>query len=231
MALETVEVALDELQEAKQNPRKGNVEVIMESLRTNGQYRPIVVRKSTSEILAGNHTFKAARELGWDTISVVYVDVDDDQAKRIIIADNRTSDLATNDDELLSAMLQSLDAGLEGTGYDEDDVQELRRITGEYADDAMAALSDALGEAGETRVPPRERPEFEFMVSFQLTAPQRAMVMLALTHLVSERELENTSEALHVLAADYAKGHDLKLREVELSEGSSDDGDAEDPPE
>ena len=62
------------------NPRKGNVKAIAESLKTNKQYRPIVVQKSTKQILAGNHTYRAAKELGWSQIAVVMVDVNDEEA-------------------------------------------------------------------------------------------------------------------------------------------------------
>ena len=36
------------------------------------------------EVLAGNHTLIAARELGWEEIDVSFVEVDTDRAKRIV---------------------------------------------------------------------------------------------------------------------------------------------------
>ena len=47
------------------NPRHGDVDGIATSLEVNGQYRPIVVRSGTNEVLAGNHTLLAARQPGW----------------------------------------------------------------------------------------------------------------------------------------------------------------------
>ncbi len=58
------------------NPRRGDVAAIRESLRVNGQYRPVVVRRETSEVLAGNHTLKAAGEEGWQELWATFVDVD-----------------------------------------------------------------------------------------------------------------------------------------------------------
>jgi ParB-like chromosome segregation protein Spo0J len=108
------------------NPRVGNVDAIAESLRVNGQFRPIVVRKETSEILAGNHTWKAARSLGWTHIRVTFVeDITDEQATRIVLADNRYSDLASYDDESLGLLLASLDGDYVGTGYDLESVDKL----------------------------------------------------------------------------------------------------------
>ena len=68
-------VSIDSLKEFEGNPRKGNVNALVESLTVNGQYRPIVVQTSTKKILAGNHLWKAAKQLGWKDILVTYVDL------------------------------------------------------------------------------------------------------------------------------------------------------------
>lgn len=112
-------VPVAELRPYPGNPRQGDVEAIKRSLAANGQYRPVVVNRRTSEVLAGNHTLLAARELGWEQIAASYVDVDEDGARRIVLADNRTNDLAGYDDEALVELLQAL-PDLEGTGYDEE---------------------------------------------------------------------------------------------------------------
>jgi ParB/Sulfiredoxin domain len=57
-------VPIDDLVPFPGNPRRGNVAAIKQSLEENGQYRPIVVRRQTREVLAGNHTLQAAKELG-----------------------------------------------------------------------------------------------------------------------------------------------------------------------
>ncbi len=117
-------VPLDSLRPYEHNPRRGKVEVVRQSLETNGQYRPIVVNRPGSVILAGNHTYAAARELGWTQIAATFVDVDDVAAKKILVVDNRASDLAANDLDVLAELLGELD-GLEGTGFTEDDVHKL----------------------------------------------------------------------------------------------------------
>jgi DNA modification methylase len=106
------------------NPRRGDVEAIKKSLKSNGQFRPIVVNSRTNEVLAGNHTLLAARELGWSRIVATLIDADEDQAKRILLADNRTADLASYDERLLAELLTELEE-LAGTGYDEADLEEL----------------------------------------------------------------------------------------------------------
>ena len=76
-------------------------------------------------MLAGNHIFVAARQLGWDRIAATTVDVDDHAAARIVAADNRTADLGSYDDDELLALLTGLDGDLDGTGYTDDDLDAL----------------------------------------------------------------------------------------------------------
>lgn len=123
-SLKSFNVPIGNLQLYDRNPRVGSVEAIKKSLETNGQYKPIVVNKRTGKILAGNHTYKAAVELGWEEIAVSYVDVDEESAARIVLADNRTSDFATYDDTALAELLKSLPS-LEGTGFAEKDLLRL----------------------------------------------------------------------------------------------------------
>ncbi len=119
------------------NPRRGDLEVIKESLEVNGQFRPILVNRRNNEVLAGNHTLRAAKELGWSEIAVTYVDADEAQAKRIVLADNRSNDLAGYDEEALAELLEELD-DLEGTGFQQEDLDALL--------DDLQAEGDPTGE-------------------------------------------------------------------------------------
>ena len=114
------------------NPRRGNMAAIAESLKARGQYKPIVVNKGTHtgrpmEVLAGNHTLKAARKLGWETITCHLIDVDDDQAARIVLADNKTAEYGSYDDTTLTDLLKTLN-DLDGTGWTEEQVDALNDL-------------------------------------------------------------------------------------------------------
>lgn len=124
--LEVHTFPIDTLQAFHRNPRRGNTTAIADSLQARGQYRPIVVNIGThtgrpNEILAGNHTWAAARELGWHTIQATTIDVDDDTATTIVLADNRLADLGHYDDTTLLELLSEL-PDLTGTGYTNDDL-------------------------------------------------------------------------------------------------------------
>ena len=119
---------LDTLKHHPDNPRKGNVDVIRESLRANGVIRPIVVSRRTRHVLAGNHTLKAARAEGLDTLPVVWLDdLTPAHERKVLLADNRTSDLGTYDTEVLAAVLGQMQAEDEllGTGSSDADVEAL----------------------------------------------------------------------------------------------------------
>lgn len=128
-AIDYQRVNVDNLYTFEKNPRRGNIAKIADSLRVRGQYRPIVVNRGTHtgrdmEVLAGNHTLLAARSLGWSHIDCGIVDVDEQTARQIVLADNRLSDLGGYDDETLAELLDSLD-DFTGTGYSSDDLDAL----------------------------------------------------------------------------------------------------------
>ena len=133
------------------NARRGNIDLIAESLERLGQYKPVVVNTGGKEpelanvILAGNHTVMAAQRLGWDTVDVHLVDLDADAAKRVVVVDNRANDVATYEVEELVNLLTEL-PDLEATGFDRDEL------------DAMLEALDDLDEEVPDR-PADPKPE------------------------------------------------------------------------
>lgn len=90
------------------NPRRGDTEAIKRSIRALGFFAP-VVHLPDGTVLAGNHRLAAAIELGLESIPAIEVEVlDADEARRILLADNRTSDLATYDPQALADCLRGL---------------------------------------------------------------------------------------------------------------------------
>ena len=126
--IEHLAINIDELHPHPRNVRQGDVGAISESLQAHGQYKPITYQKSTGRILAGNHTWKAAKALGWKNIVASAVVCDDEEALRILLVDNRSSDLATYDSDGLIDLLKELEnteGSLIGTGFDGDSLDEL----------------------------------------------------------------------------------------------------------
>lgn len=126
------DVSIDDLNIYHLNPRIGNVEIIKESIKKNGVFKPIIVNVGTHtgrpmEVLAGNHTLKALQILHneepdnptYSTVATWQLDVDEEHATRIVLADNRTADLGGYDNDVLLELLDNLDGDYLGTGYDE----------------------------------------------------------------------------------------------------------------
>ena len=140
--MNAVKVSVDAIKPYPKNPRRGNVKLIAESLAEYGQYKPITVNKATNEILVGNHTYAAAKSLGWKEIDVTYVEVDEATAAKIVLIDNRASDLSAYDNNALLELLERLDS-LEHTGYGDDEFDDvLARIEEEKTPSVKEAITD-----------------------------------------------------------------------------------------
>jgi DNA modification methylase len=84
-----------------------NLAAIKSSLQRFGQQKPIVV-DANGVVRAGNGTLAAAKALGWKEIAIVRSPLSGSEATAYAIADNRTSELAEWDDDVLSQTLAAL---------------------------------------------------------------------------------------------------------------------------
>lgn len=125
--VETRPVPIEQLTRFPGNARRGDINTIRASLRTNGQYRSLVVRDTGHElvILAGNHTRDAAVAEGWREIRCEIIVCDDANARRINLVDNRASDLGSNDNDALVELLSYANGDYAGTGYTQGFVDHL----------------------------------------------------------------------------------------------------------
>lgn len=160
-------VPVDRIRLHPANPREGDVGAIWESIQENGFFGALVVQESSGCILAGNHRWLAAKEAGMDEVPVIYVDVDDERAMRILLADNRTNDVATYDGEQLADLLEHLestDDGLAGTGYDSDALDDLLYDLGRDAPEFSPVGMEEQGRLDEIDSKTCECPEcgYEF---------------------------------------------------------------------
>jgi len=116
-----------------------NLSAIKSSLQRFGQQKPIVV-DANGVVRAGNGTLAAAKALGWKEIAIVRSPLSGSEATAYAIADNRTSELAEWDDDVLSQTLAALQIEDEelatSTGYSTD---ELEKMTGAFSVDPSSA--------------------------------------------------------------------------------------------
>jgi hypothetical protein len=141
--LQPLAVKMSELKLAGSNPRIGDVEAIRKSYERFGQRKPLVAHRKSKEIIAGNHQYQAAAELGWDEIAVVWVDDDDETAVAYSIADNRIGQLGEWNVEELVLAFDTLDpTDLATVGFSEVDIEDFRALADEHAITAPATTVD-----------------------------------------------------------------------------------------
>lgn len=129
--LQVVQVPVDSLKQHPDNPHSADMDALTESIEVNGFYAPIYVQTSTRFIIAGNHRWLYFLEHDIPTIPVIFLDVDDLVAKRIMLADNKMPSLGHDDESILFEVLQDIrqeDENMFGTGYRAEEYEELRML-------------------------------------------------------------------------------------------------------
>jgi hypothetical protein len=121
-------VPIADLEPYPGNARHGDRDVLVESLEANGQYRSLVVRRTDDDrlvVLCGNNTLAALEHRGDEEARCEIVVCDDATALRVNLVDNASNDKATYDDEARARLVALLDGEITGTGYTEDEVDDL----------------------------------------------------------------------------------------------------------
>jgi ParB-like chromosome segregation protein Spo0J len=109
-----VYVPPDQLRPWEKNPRRNDATVpaVMESIRRFGFAAPIIALPS-GEIIAGHTRWKAALKLGLREVPVRYLDLTNEQAHLLNLADNKIPEASEWDYGLLAAAVQESFAGLD----------------------------------------------------------------------------------------------------------------------
>jgi DNA modification methylase len=124
-SLRPLAVPIDSLHEDPANARVGHdVARIAASLKAYGQRKPIVAnRLQDGKIEAGNGTYRAAKQLGWTHLAVVFVDDDPATAAAFGIADNRVGEFSRWDEDVLREIASS--TGDLFTGFEPAELDDL----------------------------------------------------------------------------------------------------------
>lgn len=106
-------VPIGELIPRPRNPRKNTdaAKALAKAITKVGWGAPILVQRETGVVIGGHTRIKAAHQLGLERLPVRFVDVDDQRAKEMALADNRLAELADWDFTLLGEELSEF--GLE----------------------------------------------------------------------------------------------------------------------
>jgi site-specific DNA-methyltransferase (adenine-specific) len=123
-------IAPDTLVPWAKNPRDNEhaVQAIADSISRFGFAAPIVARRADLRVIAGHTRLKAAQRLNLDLVPVRLLDVTEQEADALALADNRLGELAEWDDAALGealAELRAQGADLDGLGWAEHELDEL----------------------------------------------------------------------------------------------------------
>lgn len=111
------ELQLDEIRPNPYQPRKNfdeeNLKDLSDSIRKNGVFQPIIVRKSSVmgyEIIAGERRFRASKLAGKDSIPAIVRAIDDEQMMEVAVLENlQREDLSPLEEaEAYSTLMKNL---------------------------------------------------------------------------------------------------------------------------
>lgn len=145
-ALSVEYVPLDSITANSWNPNRQSdhdFDLLLRSMETDGFTQPIIVVRATKAIVDGEHRWRAARQLGYDEVPVVFVDMSEEQARVSTLRHNRAR--GSEDIELTAQILRDLETlGALDWAQDElllDDVELQRMLEDISAPESLAADS------------------------------------------------------------------------------------------
>lgn len=139
--MEWKKIKIDELKPADYNPRKElkpgdkEYEKLRLSIQEFGYVEPIILNVQTGNIVGGHQRLNVLRDLGYESVDVVHIDIDEQKEKALNIALNKIS--GDWDNNKLKDLLIDLDTGdfdLELTGFDDEEIEKLLTDDEEFID-------------------------------------------------------------------------------------------------
>ena len=117
------QVSIDKVIPYHNNPRKNQaIDKVASSINEYGFQQPIVV-DANMVVIVGHTRLLASKKLGLKKVPIAIADLSKSQAKAYRIADNRTNEDSTWDEELLKMELSDIDDLL--TGFEEKELESL----------------------------------------------------------------------------------------------------------
>ena len=138
--LNIVKMKVEDLIPYINNPRNNEnaVDKVASSISEFGFKNPIFVDKN-NVVVNGHTRLLASKKLGLKEVPVIVIDdLSEAQIKAFRIADNKTSEYAEWNEELLKIELEQLEEmnfNLECTGFDMDDIEQMLSLGFDYSED------------------------------------------------------------------------------------------------
>lgn len=128
------------------NPRKNQaIDKVASSINEYGFQQPIVVDKNMV-VIVGHTRLLASKKLGLKKVPIAIADLSKSQAKAYRLADNRTNEDSSWDEELLKGELLDLEGLINTIGFEDSELEKLLEEP-EPEDDPDVEFSEEIGEA------------------------------------------------------------------------------------
>lgn len=112
-----------------ENPRDNRQAIpeVIKSIKKFGFSAPIIARRADNMIIEGHTRHAAALEIGLTEVPVRFMDLDPTNSKLLALASNRLSEIADWSKGLAEVVneLESLNVGFDGTGFSNNDIDQL----------------------------------------------------------------------------------------------------------
>lgn len=163
--MEFIKKKINELKYANYNPRKKlqpedkEYQKIKKSIEEFGYVEPIIINKDNT-IIGGHQRLTVLKDLGYEKVDVIQIDIDKTKEKALNIALNKITgewDYAMLGDLLLD--LDSLNYDLEITGFDLDEIEEIMAPIGTEEKEVIEDDFD---------IEPPEKPKAKYGDIYQL---------------------------------------------------------------
>lgn len=143
-------VSIDKIKPYENNPRNNDdaVDAVANSIKEFGWQQPIVVDNG-GVIIAGHTRYKAAKQLKLKEVPIVVADnLTEEQVNAYRLADNKSGELATwDDDELQEELDKILDIDMTDFGFDlETELEDDEVIDDDYEEEIPEEPKSKLGQ-------------------------------------------------------------------------------------
>ena len=128
------------------NPRKNQaIDKVASSINEYGFQQPIVVDPNMV-VIVGHTRLLASKKLGLKKVPIAIADLSKSQAKAYRLADNRTNEDSSWDEELLKGELLDLEGLINTIGFEDSELEKLLEEP-EPEDEVDVEFSEEIGEA------------------------------------------------------------------------------------
>ena len=139
------QISIDKIIPYHNNPRKNQaIDKVASSINEYGFQQPIVVDQNMV-VIVGHKRLLASKKLKLKKVPIAIADLTKSQAKAYRLADNRTNEDSSWDEELLKGELLDLEGLLNSTGFEDSELEKLLDDP-EPEDDAEVVFSEEIGE-------------------------------------------------------------------------------------